>query len=306
MRLLVTGAWREADLYVDRLKDMGHEVLFLQYEQDPLPCEKVWVEGVIGGNLFAFHPIEEFLNLRYIQITGAGSDHLPMEAIRQRRIAFHNAGNAYCVPMAETALSAILQICRMSRRHEENQKKHLWEKLRGQDELYGKRALIFGCGNVGTECAKRLQAFGVQTAGINRHGGDRPYFDAVMRMDEFDDSREMKEADIIISALPLTSDTAGYFDRKHLEIMKQNAIFINLSRGGIVQTEDLIDVLKMRRDLSVVLDVFESEPLDAASPLWDMENVLLTPHDSYIGPGNRERLWNVFKENLEEYQAQEG
>ncbi len=300
MRLLVTGAWREAGQYIGALIRMGHDIRFLQMEDDELPCDPDWPEGVIAGNLFTFHPLEQFTNLFYIQTTRTGNDHLPMEMIRRRRIFFHNAAGIYGIPMAETALSMILHIYRNGRNHYMNQTAHLWEKQRDQQELFGKTACIFGCGHVGIECARRLQAFGVRTVGINRSGRMKPFFNEIHANNEPVADECIYSADIVISAAPLTENTRHYFDRARLAAMKKNAVFINLSRGAVVCTEDLIDTLRMRSDLTAALDVFETEPLDVSSPLWDMENVIILPHDSFIGTGNGERLWNLIRRNLEE------
>ncbi len=300
MRILVTGAWREAGQYTGTLIKMGHEICFLKREEDLLPCDPGWPEGVIAGNLFSYHPLEEFPNLFYIQTTRTGIDHLPMEMIRRRRIIFHNAAEIYGIPMAETALSMILNIYRNGLIHSRNQAAHLWEKQRDQQELFGKTACIFGCGHVGTECARRLQAFGVRTVGINKSGRPKPYFDEIHANGEPGADNYIYNADIVISAVPLTENTEYYFDRARISSLKNNAIFINLSRGGVVNTGGLISTLAERPDLTAVLDVFETEPLEEASPLWDMENVIITPHDSFIGSGNGKRLWDLIRRNLEE------
>jgi len=108
MRLLVTGAWSDAQAHLPQLQAMGHETVFLQQEGDALPCEPQWVEGVICNGLFLHHPIAQFSNLRYIQLTSAGFDRVPMAYIRQKGIEIHNAAGVYSAPMAEFAVSGVL------------------------------------------------------------------------------------------------------------------------------------------------------------------------------------------------------
>ena len=108
MRLLITGAWQNARDFFPEL-EKRHEILFLQQERDPLPCDPSWVEGVVCNGLFLYHPIESFPNLRYIQLTSAGYDRIPMETVREKGIEIHNARGVYSVPMAEFVLASVLE-----------------------------------------------------------------------------------------------------------------------------------------------------------------------------------------------------
>ena len=110
-----------------------------------------------------------------------------------------------------------------------------------------------------------------------------------------------KKIDVVILALPLTKQTYHLMDGVILSSLKNEAILINLSRGGIVDTEALLDVLDQRHDLTAVLDVFETEPLPSGHPLWSMPNVKITPHNSFVGEENAARLWTLIRENLVSY-----
>ena len=104
MNLLITGAWQEAKKYIETIEKMGHQVQFLQFEKDALPCDYEWVEGIIGNGLFLFHPIEKFKNLKYIQLTSAGFDRVPMDYVKEHKIVINNARGVYSAPMAEYAV----------------------------------------------------------------------------------------------------------------------------------------------------------------------------------------------------------
>ena len=109
---------------------------------------------------------------------------------------------------------------------------------------------------------------------------------------------ELALADIVILTLPLTKDNAGFFNKEKFDLMKNTSIFVNIARGKLVNEQDLINALESNRISGAVLDVFEEEPLNQPSNLWDMDNVILTPHNSFIGEKNQARLINTITNNL--------
>lgn len=296
MNLLITGAWNDAKDHFDELEKMGHHIEFLQFEKEALPCPYEWVEGVICNGLFLFHEIEKFANLKYIQLTSAGFDRVPMEYVEEHQIEIHNAKGVYSIPMAEFALFGILELYKQGRFFMENQKQHRWEKHRELLELHGKRVCIIGCGNVGTECAKRFRAFECVINGIDLVPRNDDSYEEVFGLDRLEEI--LTESDIVVLTLPLTDQTRHLIDGEKLKKMKLGAILVNIARGAIVDTEALIQVLPNLG--GVILDVFEEEPLEEESILWDMENVIVTPHNSFVGDGNRKRLNEVILGNLEE------
>ena len=199
--------------------------------------------------------------------------------------------------MAEFALSGILQIIKQSKFFYENQKAHIWEKSRTLGELAGKTAVIAGAGNIGTQVAKRLKAFDVTVVGIDITTDKRPYFDNIQLLENLDE--QIKTADIVVLTLPLTDETREMFNKSKFDLMKDGAIFVNIARGQLVAEDDLIDALKRKKLSGAVLDVFDTEPLDENSPIWDMDNVIITPHNSFVGEGNKNRLFEVVRGNLQ-------
>lgn len=296
MNLLVTGAFAWTENELSGLRRLGHEVVFIQQEKSPLPCGADWVEGIIGNGIFLYHPISEFTSLRYIQLTSAGFDRIPMDYVKQHGIEIHNARGVYSIPMAEFAMSGILQLVKQSRFFYENQKQHIWEKSRTLGELAGKTAVIVGAGNIGAEIAKKLQAFDVTVVGIDITTDERPYFEKIELFENLDE--QLKTADIVVLTLPLTDDTKGMFRKSKFDLMKSSSVFVNIARGQLVVENDLIDALKKKKLSGAVLDVFEEEPLDESSPLWNMENVIITPHNSFVGDGNHARMLDVIMSNL--------
>lgn len=295
MNLLITGAWQQAKDYIGEIEKQGHSVAFLQYEKDVLPCSYEWVEGVICNGLFVNHPIEQFKNLRYIQLTSAGYDRVPMDYVQEHHIEIHNAHGVYSIPMAEFIFCGVLQLYKKMRFFNKNQEAHLWEKHRGLTELYGKTVCIIGCGSVGAECAKRFQAFGCTVIGVNRTVREEEYFDKMVGLKYLD--AVLMVADILILAVPLTSETKHLMNDRTFGLLKDGAILVNASRGPVIEEQAMIKALDGKLG-GAILDVFDEEPLGSEHPLWDMEHVIVTPHNSFVGEGNAARVQKAIMANL--------
>lgn len=297
MKLLVTGAWQGAKENMDALRAMGHEIAFLQQEKEALPVDPAWVEGAICNGLFLHHPLSCFPNLRYIQLTSAGFDRVPMDEIRARGIEIRNARGVYSVPMAEHAVWGVLSLYHQARFFFGNQAESRWEKHRGLRELAGKTVCILGTGSVGTECAKRFRAFSCRVLGVNRTVRENPAFDAVLPMDALADA--LRQADVVVLTLPLTEETRGLMNAERLALMKPGAVLVNIARGAIVSEQALIEALQGSLG-GAVLDVFDPEPLAPESPIWTMENVIVTPHNSFVSDGSADRLNALILKHLKE------
>lgn len=295
MKILITGAWDASEEQLHNIAALGHEVIWHQQEREMLPVPYESIEGVICNGLFLHHPIDRFTSLRFIQLTSAGFDRVPLDYIQNKGIRICNAKGVYSTPMAEFALSGVLQLYKKHRFFLENQKNGRWEKHRGLQELAGKRVCILGCGSVGTACAKRFQAFDCYVTGVDKVIYKNLFFDSMLPMEQLD--VQLEAADIVVLCLPLTEETRHLMDEKRLLSMKAGAILVNIARGQIVDTKALIPALEKHLG-GAVLDVFEEEPLSGDSPLWRMENVILTPHNSFVGEGNSARLEAVMLENL--------
>lgn len=295
MNILVTGAWRYTTEQLDSIKKMGHQVVFMQNESDALPVEPQWVEGMICNGLFLHHDIAQFTNLRHIQLTSAGFDRVPMEQVNARGITICNARGVYGIPMAEFAVCSVLQLYKQSRFFTENQKNRQWVKHRGLLELWGKQVTIVGCGNIGQECAKRFAAFDCHVMGVDVFEAELPHIEKMTHISKL--SEVLPQSDVVVLTLPLTEQTYHLFSADTLAAMKPGSILVNIARGAVVDTKALTDALQSHLG-GAVLDVFEEEPLDDASPLWDMENVLLSPHNSFQGDCNGLRLYDVILANL--------
>lgn len=294
MNLLITGAWLKAKDFIEEIEKKGHHIAYQQYEHEKLCVEYDWVEGIIGNGIFMSHPIEKFINLKFIQLTSAGYDRVPMEYVQKHNIKIYNARGVYSIPMAEFAVAGVLQLYKQARFFSENQKKHQWIKNRELFELNEKTVCIIGCGSVGTECAKRFAAFGCRIIGIDRYPREDEYYEEMMPLCVLNEV--LSKTDILILTLPLTDETRYLMNIQRFNHLKEGAVFVNIARGGVVDTDALIQ--NLNRLGGAILDVFEEEPLNKHSLLWDMQNVIITPHNSFIGDSNQKRLKKVIFENL--------
>ena len=298
MRFLITGALQPHNECIKMLTDMGHSADFLQNEKDTLPNTADSYDAVICNGLFLHHPIEEFRNIKYIQLTSAGYDRVDMNYIRDKGIRIFNAGGVYSIPMAEFAVAGVLGLYKQSRFFWDNQKNQSWIKNRGLRELHGKTVCVLGCGSVGTECAKRFKAFGTRVVGVDLYPREDENYVKICSLDEL--NPVISECDVLVLTLPLTEETCHIINSERLALLKDSAVLVNIARGGVVDTEALIKELP--RLYGAVLDVFEEEPLSADSPLWNMENVIVTPHNSFVGENNSYRLNTLIINNFKEFQ----
>ncbi len=295
MNLLLTGAFAWTKEELDNLIKLGHNVVFMQYETDNLSCDADWVEGIIGNGIFLSHPIEKFTNLKYLQLTSAGFDRIDMDYVREHEIEIHNARGVYSIPMAEFAVCGVLDLYKQSRFFAENQNQHKWEKHRGLLELCGKTVCIVGCGSVGNECAKRFSAFGCNIIGVDLSPYDNDLYTQMFSIKNINNA--LSASDIAVLTLPLTNDTKYLFNKEKFGVMKKGSVLVNIARGGIVDTDALINALNNKL-FGAVLDVFEQEPLPDNSPLWTNEKIILTPHNSFVGEGNHNRMLKIIFDNL--------
>lgn len=297
MNLLITGAIHWNDARKKELEKLGHEIIYIQDERIPLKEQGIKteeIEGTVCNGLFLYNDISDFKKLKYIQLTSAGFDRVPMKYIQEHQIEIYNARGVYSIPMAEFAVGGVLQLYKQSRFFYENQKKCCWEKHRDIVELYRKKVCIIGCGSVGTECAKRFNAFGCCVIGVDQYPRMDVNYEKIFGLTQI--RTVLAESDVVVLTLPLTEKTKYFMNAERLSLLKEGAVLVNIARGAVVDTEALIQRLPALG--GAVLDVFEEEPLNANSPLWGMDNVILTPHNSFAGEGNRERLQKIIIEQL--------
>lgn len=246
--------------------------------------------------------IRQAKNLKFVQMTWAGADIYTRGGFPQG-IKIANASGAFGSVIAEYVIGAILCVYRRFPEYVENQKVCIWRDAGAERTIEGKTALILGTGDIGSNIAKRLSAFGTKNIGIRRTGAPAQYFDEMHTLSNID--ALLPRADLVIGCLPNTKETGHILNYDRLCLMKSDALFINVGRGSLIDTDALIRALEERRIAGAILDVLENEPLAADSPLWKMPNVLITPHISGRGfghdPATEKKVWDICLENLRRY-----
>lgn len=301
-KLLITGALQRTKRFNYEIAQLDYEIIFVQNELEVLLFDPLDIEVVICNGLFLYNDISKFTSLKYIQTTSAGLDRLPMEQIKERGIVVKNARGVYSVPMAEWSVTAILSLYKNMSLFIKNQMQKRWLKDRELRELSGSRALIVGMGSVGQQVAQRLWALGVMVSGVDIVNVQSYYIDKCFDINDL--KGVVGDYDIVVITMPLTPDTYHIMGANVLGKLKKDSIIINISRGAIIDESSLIASLKSGRIRGAALDVFEDEPLSVDSPLWGMESVIITPHNSFVSDKNQDRLENLIIENLERYYDQ--
>lgn len=248
--------------------------------------------------------LEEAPSLKWIQALSAGVDTLAIDfdRLRDREIVLTSAAGAHAQPAAEQVLGYMLVFERRFDRVFAEQRRGVWERFVG-GELAEKTLGIVGLGAIGVRTAEVASSIGMTVIGTKRDPSTEiDAVDRIYRPDEL--ATLLVESDYVLLSCPLTSETRGLIGKTELGIMKDEGVLINVARGEIVVEEALIDALQQRSIRGAALDVFEIEPLPANSPLWDLSNVLITPHNAGVSPNLPERLADVFVENYDAFSSE--
>ena len=241
--------------------------------------------------------------LKWIHWSGAGVDAVLFDALRDSDVVLTNTAGVFDRPMAEFALATVLAFAKRVPENTRLQQSRIW-KQRLAETVAGKRALIVGAGSIGTCIGGLLKAVGMQVTGLSRTGRDNdPVFGRVHPLPRLDE--ELAEADYVILIPPLTAETRGMFGRAQFAAMRADARLLNLGRGALVDETALIDALDAGTIAGAGLDVFATEPLPGDSPLWGMDQVIVSPHMSGDVAETLEQMAEVFLYNFERYRKGE-
>lgn len=243
--------------------------------------------------------------LKWVHTQQAGIENCAkIPKIGDGTIVLTNAQRLNGPNIAEHTMGLILALTRGINGAIKNQADGNWNPAAATNvmDLEGKTMLIAGLGGIGTDVAKRADAFGMRVIATRNSGREGPKFVAKVGL-----SRELPdmigEADVVVNALPLTADTTGLFNAALFARMKPTAYFINIGRGQTVVTADLIKALETKKIAGAGLDVTEPEPLPKDSALWKLPNVVITPHTAGASELKQDRSWIVMRENLRRYVA---
>ncbi|SHG53424.1 D-2-hydroxyacid dehydrogenase [Ornithinibacillus halophilus] len=245
--------------------------------------------------------IGKAIRLKWIMVMSAGMDLMPFKEIERRGIMVTNSRGIHKIPMAEYAISMLLQVSRNAKQLIENEHANKWDRSVRMHEMNGNTMLVLGTGAIGQETARLAKAFQLNTIGISRSGKSVEFFDEVYETNQLE--TVLPKADYIVSVLPSTVETRYLLKDEHFEQMKDTAIFLNMGRGDLVKSETVIKAVEENKIAHAVLDVFEQEPLPSDHPLWETEGVTVTPHISGISPNYNTRALEIFTDNLDKWMA---
>ena len=252
-----------------------------------------WVAGKEFARMVAQGP-----QVRWLHTASAGVDHVLTPDVRAKAgLTVTDSGPAFEIAIAEFVLAWMLLVARGLPALMANQREHRWQWV-PQFELHGKTVGIVGLGPIGRGTALRAKAFGMRTLGLRRHAAPVAGVDELLTGPE-GLARLLAESDFVVLAAALTGETRVLIGAEQLARMKPDAWLINIARGGLVDEPALIAALQAGRIAGACLDVFAHEPLPPDSPLWNLPNVHLAPHNSSGGgPGLHDRQKAIFLDNL--------
>lgn len=251
-----------------------------------------------------FSAVRKAPGLQWLHVFNAGVDHPIYDEMLRRGVRLTTSAGSTAEPIAQTAITGLLMLARNFPRWLRGQRERRWDPARVPDfppDLAGQTMLVLGLGSIGSEIARLAQVLGLRVIGIRRspqRAGDP--------VDELHPPQALAgllpRADWLVIASPLTPETRGLIDAAMLARLPPGARIINIARGEIIDETALAGALRDGRLGGAYLDVFEKEPLPADSPLWELPNVLLSPHNSAAAAGNDERVYRMFTANLERWQ----
>jgi len=241
--------------------------------------------------------------LRWLHIASAGVDPVLFPGLQESDVVLTNSRGVFDGAIAEYVLGVVLAFAKDFARSWDLQRRKQW-KHRESERISGRRVLVVGTGPIGRSIARMVRAAGMSVAGVGRRlrEGDPDFGDVYASSDL---ARHLPEADYVVAVAPLTEQTKGMFDAEAFTAMKPGARFVNVGRGELVVPSDLVGALRDGSLGGAALDVFDTEPLPSESPLWTMENVLISPHMSGDFVGWRNTLVEVFADNFRRWRAGE-
>lgn len=259
-------------------------------------------------------------SVRWIQLLSAGADHVLGGPLKGSKIPITTASGIHATPIAEYTMASMLAYAHRIHLAIRAQVRHEWMRsgafMAGVDDIRGQILGIIGYGSIGRETARLAAAFGMKVLALKRNPSDRAdpgwcpaglgdpdgkiparYFgpeecDAILR-----------ESDYVSVTLPLTDHTRKFIGEREFAAMKPGAYLVNIGRGEVIDEGAMAAALSAKQIGGAGLDVFEHEPLEASSPLWDLDNVILTPHISGANRGYMDKACELFAENLKRFAA---
>ncbi|TXK77161.1 D-2-hydroxyacid dehydrogenase [Paenibacillus sp. N3.4] len=289
--------------HMERIRQVLSDWATLEQINEETP-ESVFREKIGRSQIVVGWPKAEWLArspVRLVQLGSVGYDAF-LGNTHQEGTSFTlcNASGVMSVAVAEHLMAMMFALTRRISHHIRDMNEHKWSRQFEYEEVFDSTACIVGVGGIGTEIARRLRALGVRTIGVRREIGEsHPYMDEMYPSSRLQEA--VAQADHVILILPGNASTEKLFDTAMFASMKKGSYFYNLARGSIVDENALHAALSSGRLKGAGLDVFEVEPLPKGSPLWEMDNVIITPHSGGRSVKEFDRFCQLLLNNLMNY-----
>ncbi len=284
--------------YEKRLREARPDVDFIICgTKDEIKQRISEADILLSGHTFPVEYLSEAVNLKWIQSISAGVENYVFSGKIPSNVVLTKIKGVHGAIMAEYVLGYVLSVTLKMKFAFQNQFERNWPYYE-PDTIRGKTAGIMGFGSVGSAIAYRLHQNGMTVIGCDEQEKFLPFVEREYSVEEINDF--LNRADFVVITLPLSPSTKGFFGSKQFQNMKDSAYLINVSRGALVQETALVEALKNKTIAGAVLDVFAEEPLPPGHELWDLDNVIITPHIS--GPSLPEDIIKVFLNNLERFE----
>lgn len=283
-------------------KEAGYDTVWYAEGVTPRAEDLQDCVAVLGG--MSPEIIRQLPALRWLQTSSAGVDKYCGDIFACKDAVLTNGSGAFGIAIAEYMLGGLLMLMRLMPDYARNQQQHIWRCMGNCRSIYQSTLTVVGMGDIGSRFAHIAKAMGATVRGVRRTAGEKPAdFDAVYTSDRL--AEAVRDVDAVVMCLPGTPATRGMLNRECFAQMSPRTIVVNCGRGCTVDEAALVDALREKRIAGAVLDVMEKEPLPPDSPLWDMEQVILTPHISGHDDDlvNGQFIFQIFKENLTRFLA---
>lgn len=263
-------------------------------------------QNILPDTQFFYDALRKSKSLKWIQVHSAGADRQIFLDLVAQGITVTTSSGASASLVAQSALTGLLSLARYFPQLAEAQKQHRWApffKTGLPPDLEGQTATIVGWGPIGQKLGAWLTMLGLNIVVVRQSASSRVEGARVVAFEDF--TKVLPETDWLVLACPLTLQTTNLVDAQALSLMKSSAHLVNVSRGAVVDEPAMIHALKTDRLRGAYLDVFAVEPLVADSPLWDMPNVIVSPHTAGFSDGILKRMSQMFLQNLKHWQSGE-
>lgn len=295
MKVLFTYDYGKENM--DRIKELGYEVVLKAEDGITVTKDIEDIDVLNCYTPFTTLDIKKIPTLKWIQLSSIGIDQLPKEDIKN--IIVTNNKGGYSIPIGEWIVLKALEIYKDSKYFYEYQNSRKWKTNTSIQELTDKKVLFLGTGTIALEASKRLRSFVKRIDGVNTNGRAVEGFDICHSIKDIDDY--IGDYDLVVICLPHTKSTHHLFDKELISKMRDDSVLINIARGAIIHEESLISALEEGKFLGVALDVFEKEPLNKESKLFEFDRAYLSPHNSWISEKRNQRRFELIYYNMKAF-----